>query len=151
MDNSIFPYQLIFLVSCLFMNTANATNCDKKTIREYVSDIEYRSSTALCGADMGFILIQLKKPYNKKDQLLGRISLDIKNSNNINITQYPLNLSHAERDGKITACLNKSYLENSSITFSITLEERKYSKNMSSLKLSSKKQECNLKSIVNNT
>jgi len=149
MVNSLLPYKISFFLflSYSLLNTANASDCGKSTIRNYVSKIEYRPSSTFCGPDMGFLFIQL----NNKDKLLGGIRLDIKNSNNRSVTRYPLNLSNADRAGKMTACLNKDYLEHSLITFYFPHEEKKYTTNSKSVTLSNKKEECKLQSLVSNT
>ena len=51
---------LTSLLSLSLTSTANAGSCDLKLIKEYTSVIDFRPSSMLCGADMGFLIIKLK-------------------------------------------------------------------------------------------
>jgi hypothetical protein len=51
----------------------------------------------------------------------------------------------------MTACLNENYIENSTMTFSITHEKSEHSTNHRSLTLKSTHTTCKLKSIMSNT
>ncbi len=139
---------LTSLLSLSLTSTANAGSCDLKLIKEYTSVIDFRPSSMLCGADMGFLIIKLKQHINKNLAPLGAIRLVVKNSSNINVTRYNLYLSSADQSSQVIACLNNSYLDNSKIIFSFPIKEMKTTENTRSVKMSSLDYECKIPSTL---
>ncbi|XPF94872.1 hypothetical protein ACM9HF_02350 [Colwellia sp. RE-S-Sl-9] len=142
---------ILSIIFYLFINSALAISCEDIIIKKYVSNITYSPAKTLCGVDLNLLLIKLKKTSNNNETSLGGISLDVKNSNDVSVTRYALKSMNSSSNKIMTACLNKNYIENSSLIFSITREKSEHSTNHRSLTLKSTHTTCKLKSLVSNT
>ena len=142
---------ILGLIFSSFINSALASSCDDRIMKKHISKITYRSAKRLCGSDLNLLLIKLNQTSDNNETSLGGISLDVKDSNNASVTRYTLKSMNSSSNKIMTACLNKNYIENSLLVFSIIREKSEHSTNHRSLTLKSTRTTCKLKSIVSNT
>jgi hypothetical protein len=133
------------------MGEVNANACDEKTLNKYVAKIQYRPAKTMCGDQMNMLHILLKQGFDKSPNKLNAISLDIRNTNDISITRYPLKYSKSQDNTVVFTCINNTYVDNSLITFSVSHKQSEKTFNSNTLTLKTTNQTCNLKSVVKNT
>ncbi|WMN59988.1 hypothetical protein NI389_00725 [Pseudoalteromonas xiamenensis] len=128
-----------------------ANTCNESELSRLVEKIELRPANTMCGAQMSMLLISLSDDKGTKHDELNQISLDVRNEHNISVTRYSLKRAQTDNSKVALTCLNGTYATNSQLIFNTGNVTTSKKSNNNTLSLKSKKLECNLSSLLNNT
>ncbi|MDO6426858.1 hypothetical protein Q4489_07545 [Thalassotalea sp. 1_MG-2023] len=142
---------LTFCISIALSLPVKANVCDVSTLDNYIDKIEFLPANTMCGSQMSMLLISFKKEGGIKQNKLQGISLDVRSLNNSSITRYSLKHSKSTKNKVALTCLNKAYINNSILIFTVSQMKKTKASNSNKLSLKSRKLECKLKSLILNT